>query len=73
MADCFVRNPKASARVPIQSKASVDQYFSSVSGSERVTFDDIRAHFGKSAKEWPDGAVHQLLIDHGYGDQVEVV
>ena len=65
-----IRNPKAAGRVPIRQKALVDAFFNSRSGDAVLSFDDFRAHFGKTGAEWSDGMVHQLLIDVGYGDQV---
>jgi hypothetical protein len=47
-------------------KAQIDAYFANNPGVESVTFDQLRAFFGKTAAQWPDGAVHMQLLAWGY-------
>ena len=65
-----IKNPKFAKTSPTRTRQQVDACFDELVGVAVVDFDAIRSHFGKTVEQWPDGVVHQMMIDVGYGDQI---
>ena len=62
-----VINPNYTAPAsPLDAKQqALLDWFAANPNVESVTFDQIRANFGKTEQQWPDGTIHAKLIDMG--------
>ena len=58
-------NPKAAKRVAAISSNRFNAIMEEGRSKQYLSFDDIRAAEKKTAKQLPDGAIHQAAIDAG--------
>lgn len=52
-------------------EVTIKNWFAANADKETVTFDQIRARYNKTDKQWPDGLIHQKLSDWGFEVVVE--
>lgn len=62
----FVKVEKGEAAAMSAVEAQMRAWFSSNTDKETVSFDQIRVFFNKSESQWPDGLIHEKLIEWGF-------
>ena len=62
----YVRPEDGQEAAMSANEADLRGWFAANTGTEFATFDQIRTKYSKTEAQWPDGLIHQKLIEWGF-------